>query len=248
MINYKHLIIGSVAALTLIGCGETGTSTGVTTQEAELRESLSVRQTNVGQNLSNAEVVQKDYDALKLPLYINKNHTLPSEGITGSDINWTLSNDGDFNLTSNTLMIEDTSIEQYAKLSAFIKYDLNTSSPEANQTKEFCLTVLPIVTDACDKVNQDIKMMEGNLFPITIDLNATAPFKDCGLYATAPNDSNITWKICDNEFLEINATTNAIQVVNPDLITEKICATVQATFQNGDVTKDAYFDVVILPK
>jgi len=244
MINYKHLIIGSVATLTLIGCG--GTST--TAQETELRESLSARMMDIGQNLSNEEAVQKDFEALTLPKYINGDYTLQSEGIAGSDINWSLLNSGDFNITGSTLMIEDRSIEQYAKLSAFINYDLNTTTLEANQTKEFCLTVLPKVTDSCDKVNQDITMIEGNLFPITIDLNATAPFKDCRLLATAPNDSNITWKICDNEFLEINATTNTIQVVNPELITEKICATVQATFQNGEIEKDAYFDVVILPQ
>ncbi len=244
MIHYKHFIIGSMAALTLLGCGETST----TLQTAQDRETLSLRMMDIGQNVSNQEAVEQDYDALTLPRYVNKDYTLPSEGIAGSDINWSLINMGDFNITNHTLMVEDTSIEQYAKLSAFINYDLNTSTTEANKTKEFCLTILPKVTTACDKVNQDIKMIEGNFFPITIDLNSTTPFKDCALHVSAPNDSNITWKICDNDYLEINTTNNQLQVINPTLITQKVCATVQGTFQNGDIKKDAYFDVVILPQ
>lgn len=245
MINYKHFIIGSMAALTLLGCGETESTVQSTQQD---REPLSLRMTDIGQNLSNQEVVDRDYEALTLPKYINQDMALAREGVNGSDINWSLANMGDFNISNNTLMIEDNTIKQYAKLSALINYDLNTSAPEANKTKEFCLTILPKVTNACDKVNQDITMIEGNFFPITIDLNSTTPFQECGLHSVAANDSNITWKVCDNEYLEINATTNRLQVIDQASITDKVCTTVQATFQNGDIVKDAYFNVVILPQ
>jgi len=244
MINYKHLIIGSVATLTLIGCGGTSTST----QDSQLRESLSVRMMDVGQNLSNEEAVQIDFEALKLPKYINGNYTLKSEGIAGSDINWSLLNSGDFNLTESQLMIEDKTITQYAKLSAFINYDLNKSTPEANQTKELCLTVLPEAVTEVEKVVQDIKMIQGNHFPLIIDLNSTEPYKNCGLIDVSPyNDSNITWTICDTDLLEVNTTTNTFQVVNPETIMYKTCTTVKGTFQYGDVEKVDYFKVVIFP-
>lgn len=244
MINYKHLIIGSVATLTFLGCGGTGT----TTQDAELRESLSVRMLDIGQNLSNEEAVTIDSEALSLPKYINGDYTLPSEGIAGSDINWSLLNSGDFNLTGHQLLIEDKTITQYTKVSAFINYDLNASTPEANQTKEFCLTVLPEATTPMEKVDQDITMVGGNHFPITIDLNSTEPYKDCGVINLAPyNESNITWVVCDTDLLEINTTTNKFQVVNPETIMYQTCVTVKGTFQYGDVEKVAYFKVLILP-
>ncbi len=244
MIHYKHFIIGSMAALTLLGCGETS-ATLQTTQE---RETLSLRMTDIGQNLSNTEAVQRDYEALRLPKYVNKDYSLPSEGISGSDINWSLVNTGDFNITGHTLMIEDTTIEQYAKLSAFIHYDLNTSTAEANKTKEFCLTILPKATTAMEKVTQDIKMIQGNHFPLTIDLNSTEPYKDCGLIDMSPyNDSNITWTICDTDLLEVNTTTNKFQVVNPEAIMYTTCTTVKGTFQYGDIEKVDYFKVIIHP-
>ncbi len=244
MINYKHFIIGSMATLTLMGCGETGS----TVQTSQDRETLSLRMMDIGQNLSNQEAVAKDYEALTLPKYANQDYTLPSEGIAGSDINWSLMNVGDFNITNHTLMIEDTSIKQYAKLSAFINYDLNTSTAEANKTKEFCLTILPEAVTAMEKVAQDIKMIQGNHFPLVIDLNSTLPYENCGLIDVSPyNDSNITWIICDTDLLEVNTTTNSFQVVNPEAIMYKTCTTVKGTFQYGDVEKVDYFKVVIFP-
>jgi hypothetical protein len=240
---YKHIIIGSVAALVLIGCGESAE-----VKLGTLSTDISVRMMDVGQNYTNAQAVEKDAITLTLPKYINANYPLPKEGIAGSDINWTLLNSGDFNITDHTLMIEDRAYEQYAKLSAFINYDLNKSDVAAHQTKEFCLTILPEALTDCDKVNQDITMVEGNHFPMIIDLNGTDAYKDCGLLNKAPNDSNITWKLCDNEVFEINTTTNKVQLVDPQSITEKKCATIQGTFQHGEITKDAYFQVVVYPK
>jgi hypothetical protein len=240
---YKHIIIGSVAALMLIGCGES-TNTALGT----LSKDMAARMMDVNQNYTNAQAVERDSATLTLPKYINANYPLPKEGIAGSDINWTLVNSGDFNITDHTLMIEDRSYEQYAKLSAFINYDLNKSDIAASDTKEFCLTILPEALTACEKVDQDIKMLKGNHFPMIIDLNGTDAYKDCGLLQKAPNDSNITWKLCDSELLEINTTTNKVQLVNPESITQKRCATIQGTFQHGDVSKDAYFQVIIYPK
>ena len=234
-----------MAALTLIGCGETGT----TLQTTEDRETLSLRMMDIGQNLSNQEAVQQDYEALALPKYINQDYTLPSEGSAGSDINWSLTNTGDFNITNHTLMIEDKNIKQHAKLSAFINYDLNTSTAEANQTKEFCLTILPEALTDMEKVMQDIKMIQGNHFPLIIDLNSTQPYANCGLIDISPyNDSNITWTICDTDLLEINTTTHKFQVVNPEAIMYKTCTTLKGTFQYGDIEKVDYFKVLILPK
>jgi len=246
MISYKHLLITSAAVLTLIGCGGGSTQTN---SVGTLGESLSVRMTDIGENLSNEEAVTRDTEALTLPKYINQDYQLPIEGTSGSDINWTLSNAGDFNITDRTLMIEDTMITQYAKLAAFINYDLNLSEPEANDTKEFCVTILPKATTAMEKVAQDITMVGGNHFPLTIDLNATDPYAHCTLTSyLAPNDSNISWKVCDSDLLELNATTGELTVKNPETILYNTCATIQATFQYGDVEKAAYFKVLILPQ
>lgn len=245
MQTYKHLIIGSVAALTLIGCGG---NSGSTSSLQSLSENTSIRMMDIGENLSNTEAVQRDHEALALPRFINNDFNLPMEGTSGSDINWSLTNSGEFNLTNHTLMIEDRSIKQYAKVSAFINYDLNETTPEANSTKEFCLTVLPEATTAEEKVAQDITMVGGNFFPLEIDLNATDPYAACSLDAyLAPNDSNISWKVCD-DLLEINATTNELRVKDPESILYDRCATLEATFQHGDVTKAAYFKVLILPQ
>lgn len=240
MKHYKHFIIGSVAAsFLLVGCGETANTQS---------DNLSVRMIDVGQNYTNAEAVEHDYAALTLPKYINQSFPLPAEGIAGSDINWTLLNQGDLNITNHTLMVEDTSYTQYAKLLANINYDLNKSDIKAEKSKEFCVTVLPKATNDCEKVSQDITMTEGNFFPIVIDLNSTDAYKDCALFDKGPNDSNITWKLCDTELLEVNTTSNKLQVINPTTVTEKKCSTIKGTFQYGDFTKNAYFKVIVLPK
>ncbi len=245
MIHFKHILIGSVAALTLIGCGETANMQN----NLELKEALAPRMVDLGLSLSNEEIVNQDYQALSLPKYIHQDFILPMEGITGSDINWTLLNSGDFNITNHTLMITDTTKKQYAKLSAFINYDLNTSTPEANKTKAFCLTILPKANTEMEKATQDIEMVAGNHFPLTIDLNSTAPYEACDLLNTSPyNDSNISWTICDTDLLEINTTTNKFQVVHPELITQQTSTMVKGTFTQGDVEQTGYFKVIILPQ
>ncbi len=252
MLSYKNVILGSLAALTLIGCGGTNTTPSLSqTATTQNGQSLSVRMTDLSgdESYSNEEAVKRDFDTLTLPKFVNNDYQLPTEGFkAGSDINWSLLNSGDFNLTNAKLMIEDKTVKQYAKLSAFINYDLNTSTPEANKTKEFCVTILPEAITPMQKVDQDIQMLEGNHFPILIDFNSTTPYQDCGLDIPAPNGSNITWTVCDKDLLEINTTLNELRVLHPELITERTCTSIKGTFTNGDITKEAYFPVIILPQ
>ena len=268
MVTYKQVILGSLATLAFIGCGgngpileiktdgtlipETTTSqtsedneTGITLIQPENNESIS---TDNDRYLSNQEMVYEDCKALTLPKYINKEYALPIEGVYDSDIYWSLINKGDFNITNHTLMIENKNIKQYAKLSALISSDMNSSTAEANKTKEFCITILPEAVTDMEKVMQDIKMVQGNDFPLIIDLNSTQPYANSDLMDHSPyNDSNISWKICDTDLLEINTTTNRLQVINPEAIMEKTKTELKGTFQYGETEEVGYFPVIILP-
>ncbi|OQX74977.1 MAG: hypothetical protein B6D59_00875, partial [Campylobacteraceae bacterium 4484_4] len=99
-----------------------------------------------------------------------------------------------------------------------------------------------------EKVAQDIKIVCGNKFPITIDLNSTEPYKSCSLPIEGANESNITWISCRPDLLEVNETNHSLRVPNPDLITGKTCVNLKGTFQYGDVNKTELFKVIILPQ
>ncbi len=260
---YKEVILGSALALSLIGCGGAGTvSTGTDgaqtpmVQTGEAMEtpvvSIASRMTDVGKGYSNQEAVDHDYATLKLPKYIISSLQLPTEGAAGSDINWSLLNMGDnFSLSisgDNTTLEVYSSRDktEYAKLSAFINYDLNSSQEEANRTKEFCVTILPEAKTDKEKVEQDAKIVCGNDFPITIDLNSTDPYQNCGLPEKGANDSNITWISCNSDLLEINGTN--LTVPDPSLITEKTSVKIKGVFQYGESNKTAIFTVYILPQ
>ena len=262
---YKELILGSAIAFSLIGCGGAGTASEGINESAmavshpvETMESpvvsLETRMHDTGKGYSNQEAVDHDYATLELPKYIISSLQLPTEGAAGSDINWSLLTSGNnFSLSvsddNTTLVVYDGRTQpEYAKLSAFINYDLNVSQEEANRTKEFCVTILPEAHTPEEKVAQDIKIVCGNKFPITIDLNSTEPYEKCGLPIKGANESNITWISCRPDLLEVNETNHSLRVPNPDLITGKTCVKIKGIFQYGDVNKSALFKVSILPQ
>ncbi len=240
-------------AVWLSGCGGTATGeSGLAGEHEGVLSILSTRMVDRGQGYSNQEAVDHDYATLKLPKYIISSLQLPTEGAAGSDINWSLLNMGDnFSLSisgDNTTLEVYSSRDktEYAKLSAFINYDLNSSQEEANRTKEFCVTILPEAKTDKEKVEQDAKIVCGNDFPITIDLNSTDPYQNCGLPEKGANDSNITWISCNSDLLEINGTN--LTVPDPSLITEKTSVKIKGVFQYGESNKTAIFTVYILPQ
>jgi hypothetical protein len=231
MFHYKYILLSTAVALTLSGCGKTGTTeenlsvNSLTTQMAAITTSGS---TTTPATLSPLAVTT-DIEKIKLPKYINANYTLPS------DINWTLCNCGDFNLTDNTIMIEDIQCETSVELQA----------QQGDISKYFCITILPKALTPQEIVEQDIKMVSANNFPLQIPLNRA-------LGIAAPNGSTIIWSI-ENDGYSIDPLTGAISKIEKSGKSTRAEAVdildtvrIKGRFIYEDAVEEAFFDVTLL--
>jgi YD repeat-containing protein len=230
MFHYKYILLSTAVALTLSGCGNTGT-----TETSLMTNSLTSHQASIttsGTTTTPVKLsplaVMADIETIKLPKYINTDYTLPS------DINWTLCNCGDFNLTDHTIMIEDIRCETSVELQA----------QQGEMTKYFSITILPKALTPQEIVAQDIRMVSGNYFPLQTPLNRA-------LGIVAPNGSTITWSI-ENDGYSIDAVTGAITKNEKSGKSTRAArevldsVTIKGTFVYEDVTEEAYFDVTLL--
>lgn len=185
MLNIRHVSFSLAVLWALTGCGNTGSNTAPTT-ETNL-QTLST-QTKLSQAPTIAPLKEiTNIEELRLPKYINASFTLPE------DINWTLCNCGDFHLSDHTIMVDDNKCTSYITL----------KGTQAEKEKEFCITLLPKATTAQEIVEQDIKMVGGNDFPLATPLNTP-------LGIVAPNGSAIVWSIDEASGYSIDADTGAI--------------------------------------